>query len=567
VHECDGRLNSLCFESLSYASTMEVLETARVDAYCTHDVVVPASRRRDVLVVVWEGTCMERKKSRNIRLGMPDFRTLDTIADGEPEPKKRPLSVWYAGDWTGPRSLQPDKYLSGDSHTSESHDVVAMSSEGVKVITIEFKSLHTILRTGSPLYRQYLQRKSHHPVVADVIPRSAQVPENLLSSLRRMNVVELLDSNSALRKLSAVQKRHLESLAEGPVYFGPGQRLWRAGAAVDKAFLVVAGTVSFVPRRRNAGSVGVGSQRVVQRQQVVDDGKTLQKSVSIGEAMRMDAAKAIQELGPSMREDDTGSNMSGNEPEKFELTSDNRDVSFQDVFCRRGVQTSLTDGDDYAILSRGLQKRADAAQKRVSRWSASTDASFDAPIFDLADSQSSIEGETTTSMDHLQFLDNPISILNGDNSRGSIDAPSRSLLRRRSSRDRFANKVLGRLYSRRAFTAGLVFSRGHFLGDVSKMVAGNLSSEFDKNEDDDFEGEYGFGEVNRERRVRRADSTHGIDSVIHEREGDEQVVHSSTLAAGKEGCLVLYFPKASLIPFLDEYPGLLLSLLGTQVVV
>merc|ERR1712038_1525529 len=47
--------------SLSYASTMEVLETARVDAFCKSDVVVPASRRSEVLCVVWEGACMERE--------------------------------------------------------------------------------------------------------------------------------------------------------------------------------------------------------------------------------------------------------------------------------------------------------------------------------------------------------------------------------------------------------------------------------------------------------------------------------------------------------------------------
>jgi CRP-like cAMP-binding protein len=55
--------------------------------------------------------------------------------------------------------------------------------------------------------------------------------------------------------------------------------------------------------------------------------------------------------------------------------------------------------------------------------------------------------------------------------------------------------------------------------------------------------------------------------VIHEQEGDSHIVHTSTLTAGKDGCVVLVFPKQSLIPFLDEYPGLLLSLLGTQVVV
>ena len=34
---------------------MEVLETARVDAFCQNDIVVPANKRHDTLVVVWEG--------------------------------------------------------------------------------------------------------------------------------------------------------------------------------------------------------------------------------------------------------------------------------------------------------------------------------------------------------------------------------------------------------------------------------------------------------------------------------------------------------------------------------
>jgi hypothetical protein len=72
-------------------------------------------------------------------------------------------------------------------------------------------------------------------------------------------MVELLDFNSVLRKFSAVQKRHLECLAEGPVHYMPGERLWRAGAPVDKAFLLVSGSASFVPKRRNAGSSGVPS--------------------------------------------------------------------------------------------------------------------------------------------------------------------------------------------------------------------------------------------------------------------------------------------------------------------
>lgn len=88
---------------------------------------------------------------------------------------------------------------------------------------------------------------------------SVGAQELLDSTLRCYNVLELLDLNSALRKFSAVQKRHLECLAEGPVHFMPGERLWRAGAPVDKAFLLVSGSASFVPKRRNAGSVGVPS--------------------------------------------------------------------------------------------------------------------------------------------------------------------------------------------------------------------------------------------------------------------------------------------------------------------
>ena len=72
--------------------------------------------------------------------------------------------------------------------------------------------------------------------------------------------MELLDLNSALRKLSAVQKRHLESLAEGPIYYAPSQRLWKSGAPVDQAFIVVEGTAAFVTKRTNR--MGNGMMRV-----------------------------------------------------------------------------------------------------------------------------------------------------------------------------------------------------------------------------------------------------------------------------------------------------------------
>ena len=39
------------------------------------------------------------------------------------------------------------------------------------------------------------------------------------------------------------------------------------------------------------------------------------------------------------------------------------------------------------------------------------------------------------------------------------------------------------------------------------------------------------------------------------------------MMAGPEGCVAIVFPRSSLVPFLDASPGVLLSLLGTQVVV
>lgn len=117
--------------SLSYASTMEVLETARVDAYCKDDVIVPSSRRNQVLCVVWEGTCVERERSASKRPGPRKGKALLPIR--ELDSQGRLGAVWHAGDWTGPISLQPEKRLSGESPMSPSHDVVAMSLEGVKV--------------------------------------------------------------------------------------------------------------------------------------------------------------------------------------------------------------------------------------------------------------------------------------------------------------------------------------------------------------------------------------------------------------------------------------------------
>lgn len=141
-----------------------------------------------------------------------------------------------------------------------------------------------------------------------------------------------------------------------------------------------------------------------------------------------------------------------------------------------------------------------------------------------------------------------------------------SMTRRRSSRARFVNKALVRLSDRRAFTGGLVFSKGHFLGDVSKMVAGLLSNAEHSSGavgDEEDEPSYGFGEK-KESKKRESKNLHNM--VIREEE-DRNITHTSTLTAEKQGCIVLVFPRKSLTEFLDAHPGLLLSLLGTQVLV
>lgn len=97
---------------------------------------------------------------------------------------------------------------------------------------------------------------------------------------------------------------------------------------------------------------------------------------------------------------------------------------------------------------------------------------------------------------------------------------------------RFANKVLARLYSRRAYTTGLIFSRGSFLCDVSKLMSGSV-----KNDIDDYSN---FP--------------------------SEGVVHTSAMVAGDSGCVVVPIPKDRLVSFLDDNPGVLLSLLGTHVI-
>ena len=466
---------------------MEVLEIARVDAYSMGDVVVSATNRSSVLCVIWEGTCAERATGSSKPTSSGHYSERD-VGSGP---------FWHAGDWTGPRVLQPEEALSGESLTSANHDIVAMSYEGVKVIKIDFPSLHAILNSGSQLYRRFLERNAGQErakMETAVDDEFATATDLLLETAKKeLNVLDLLNCNSALRKLTAVQKRHLESLAVGPISYQQGERLWGAGTSVDKAFIIVSGTASFV-KRKSASTTEVSSF-----------------------SLKVDMETAIKELG-------------GKHGDENSSTSS---VDHDEATAKVGVDTMSN--ADYKKLQKNLQSRADFFQKEGSV-------------------SSGLSGFSGDSISHDGDYDSDENM--DDSNRRSFT------MRRRSSRMRQANKVLGRLYNRRAFTAGLVFSKGHFLGDVSKMVAGLLSSDAFADVDS---GDYGFGEKDEGTAADAkalATITEGSGA-----EGGYHVLHNSTLTAGKDGCVVLLFHKSSLIPFLDEHPGLLLSLLGTQVVV
>jgi hypothetical protein len=485
---------------------MEVLETARVDAYSMNSIVVPASKRNQILCVVWEGTCSEQVSGSS--------GPLVSI-------QEESGTIWHAGDWTGPISLQPERRLSGESPTSPTHDIVALSSVGVKVITIEMPQLHAILKAGSPLYGTYLERavlkqKAKNERLSTSMSGDLEAKNTLFD----FNVLELLNSNSALRKLNAVQKRHLECLAEGPVVFAPGDRMWRAGTKVNRAYLIVSGSCSFASERRNAGSTDAN---VVLEDSLRDLGES-----NVGYKMRVDASKVVDQLGQVANSGDADDNLD-------KVSS----IAGQPI-----IDTS-PDSAEFEKLSRGLQKRAEFLAKDGSSYLSGLDSEEEI---------GNIACKSESNLDHT-FT---------DEADPCTQTKRISVVRRRSSRARHANKVLGRLYKLHASGGGLVFSRGHFLGDMSKMVFGLLANDstVEPGKDDDG-SDYGLG-------LSELSSTHldALHASLHEINGTKVLLkHSSTLIAGKDGCVALVFVKSQLIGFLDEYPGILLSLLGTHAIV
>ena len=224
------------------------------------------------------------------------------------------------------------------------------------------------------------------------------------------------------------------------------------------------------------------------------------------------------------------------------------------------MANSLTETEDYHRLSRGLQKWAERHESQGPepershyhrRDSSSSNNSPELSLHDFCDA-TVLQDEKDGHQKKDQIM--PKHEIREDATR-------------RSSKNRFANKVLGRLYNRRAVASGLVFSRGHFLGDIEKMVEGLLSSHSDGDSAKNiYDQEFNLND--QAYKLAENDDALSLDTMtIHELEGSQYTAHTSTLAAGKDGCVVLILPKTSLIPFLDAHPGLLLSLLGTQVLV
>lgn len=89
-----------------------------------------------------------------------------------------------------------------------------------------------------------------------------------------ISFLDVLRYNSALKKLTAVQKRHLESLSEGPSRYDPGRPIWLAGRPVDFAYLIISGTAFFQAscdvkvkpsRRGSTGNLLKNSQSAVRK--------------------------------------------------------------------------------------------------------------------------------------------------------------------------------------------------------------------------------------------------------------------------------------------------------------
>ena len=431
---------------------MEVLEIAQVEIFRAGDVVMERSRRSEVLCVFWEGVCIERDEGFSIKdkIEEPSNREDEEEAD---------QNIWFAGDWTGPKALQPEALETKE----EACDIVAISDEGVKVIVLPMADLQRILKSGSKLYRKYLSLQDSQRKRQSLDSQGEQ--EYAYGGHQPVKAfhespLDILHCNSVLGRLTPLQKRHLESLAEGPRYFEADSQMWKVGDPVDFAFLIVSGSATF-------GQKAVAARPVAHNRRI-SSGIIPGASVATMQG-QLNASSHLGELKEMV------------EPDK--LLEDVRPNS------------------EFARLELTLQLRMEEME---------------------SDPQNNVEGAQISS--------------------GSILHPGREP-KQRASRDRFVNKVLARLYARRAFTSGLLFSRGMLLSDTSRMVSGDLAN------------------------IHKTPGLSGIRGSIGSTPGaGDHHNHTSNLVAGPEGCVVMVFTRTTLIPFLDGNPGVLLSLLGTQAV-
>jgi hypothetical protein len=145
------------------------------------------------------------------------------------------------------------------------------------------KDIHVILQSGSPSYKKYLADTKRNGEKADkVVGKNLDVVDDEHSMTESTVVsrqsgdtsfLNVLSYNSALTKLSAVQKRNLEFLSEGPLRYERDQPIWSVGQQVDYAYLIVSGTAVFrsapgrkggtMLRRGSTGNITVSSQAVV----------------------------------------------------------------------------------------------------------------------------------------------------------------------------------------------------------------------------------------------------------------------------------------------------------------
>jgi len=320
---------------------------------------------------------------------------------------------------------------------------------------LKMKDVVRILKAGSNLFRKYVALTEEMEEKWD-----QTTPSNLRYSLqdaveRSSEIMGVIQCNSVLRSLTAMQKRCLESLAEGPKRFASFAAIWKVGDPVNNAYLVVSGSATIgkrtihkvtkasFGRRGSTGAISVSSLAAIKEMEA-----TSRASEMFSPLMAVENDKLLQNVHPN---------------------------------------------SEYARLEARLRLRAEEVEMGSDGF------------------EGSVEDEQKEMIEALQ-----------------------------AHSDKFANKVLARLYARRAYTENLIFSRGNFLCDTSRMVSGVLAN--------------------------TETGGHGRSSIATGNGADNHC-HTSNLVAGQSGCVVLVFPRSTLVPFLDSNPGVLLCLLGTQVVV